>query len=134
MTDTVAESIQELDQAQVLRTAAGSRRRRYLAVLLGWLVFIGLWWLLSLWVRSEEHTSELQSLAYLVCRLLLEKKNEGGGARLLDQQRRPRRDRRHRECVVLRVRGGDIDDVDVPVPAGRDGVAVVARPRGSAAS
>src|SRR5687767_15542220 len=32
--------------------------------------------------RSEEHTSELQSLAYLVCRLLLEKKkiqerNEG---------------------------------------------------------
>src|SRR5205823_12604516 len=26
--------------------------------------------------RSEEHTSELQSLAYLVCRLLLEKKNE----------------------------------------------------------
>src|SRR5712672_2253496 len=24
-------------------------------------------------VRSEEHTSELQSLAYLVCRLLLEK-------------------------------------------------------------
>src|SRR3989441_6912410 len=27
-------------------------------------------------VRSEEHTSELQSLAYLVCRLLLEKKKE----------------------------------------------------------
>ena len=25
--------------------------------------------------RSEEHTSELQSQAYLVCRLLLEKKN-----------------------------------------------------------
>src|SRR2546425_6588187 len=25
-------------------------------------------------VRSEEHTSELQSLAYIVCRLLLEKK------------------------------------------------------------
>src|SRR5205823_10999350 len=38
--------------------------------------------LLNLWdefylfyeTRSEEHTSELQSLAYLVCRLLLEKK------------------------------------------------------------
>src|SRR2546425_6480511 len=29
-------------------------------------------WVLS--IRSEEHTSELQSLAYLVCRLLLEKK------------------------------------------------------------
>src|SRR2546425_5105644 len=28
----------------------------------------------SLIRRSEEHTSELQSLAYLVCRLLLEKK------------------------------------------------------------
>src|SRR2546425_8030194 len=27
-------------------------------------------------VRSEEHTSELQSLAYLVCRLLLEKKKQ----------------------------------------------------------
>src|SRR5205823_13681913 len=32
-------------------------------------------WLRFAW-RSEEHTSELQSLAYLVCRLLLEKKNK----------------------------------------------------------
>src|SRR2546425_1478350 len=30
----------------------------------------------SLVPRSEEHTSELQSLAYLVCRLLLEKKKK----------------------------------------------------------
>src|SRR2546425_5298246 len=30
----------------------------------------------SLTFRSEEHTSELQSLAYLVCRLLLEKKKD----------------------------------------------------------
>src|SRR5687767_15205124 len=30
----------------------------------------------SVALRSEEHTSELQSLAYLVCRLLLEKKKE----------------------------------------------------------
>src|SRR2546423_10777492 len=30
--------------------------------------------LLDAATRSEEHTSELQSLAYLVCRLLLEKK------------------------------------------------------------
>src|SRR5687767_15222045 len=29
--------------------------------------------------RSEEHTSELQSLAYLVCRLLLEKKKQMSG-------------------------------------------------------
>src|SRR5205823_13125797 len=30
----------------------------------------------GLYSRSEEHTSELQSLAYLVCRLLLEKKKK----------------------------------------------------------
>src|ERR1035441_4933330 len=30
-------------------------------------------------LRSEEHTSELQSLRHLVCRLLLEKKNPRGG-------------------------------------------------------
>src|SRR3712207_8675662 len=29
--------------------------------------------------RSEEHTSELQSRQYLVCRLLLEKKNQSRG-------------------------------------------------------
>src|SRR3989441_6699681 len=32
--------------------------------------------LLDVLARSEEHTSELQSLAYLVCRLLLEKKKQ----------------------------------------------------------
>src|SRR5262245_65348374 len=32
---------------------------------------------MSAGVRSEEHTSELQSLRHLVCRLLLEKKNIG---------------------------------------------------------
>src|SRR5205823_12717524 len=32
--------------------------------------------------NAEEHTSELQSLAYLVCRLLLEKKNLYEGGRL----------------------------------------------------
>src|SRR2546425_2732695 len=31
---------------------------------------------LEVYFRSEEHTSELQSLAYLVCRLLLEKKKK----------------------------------------------------------
>src|SRR2546425_8088835 len=35
--------------------------------------------------RSEEHTSELQSLAYLVCRLLLEKKKDP----VHDQHARP---------------------------------------------
>src|SRR5437764_8804113 len=44
--------------------------------------------------RSEEHTSELQSPMYLVCRLLLEKKkskttqthNENNGSQLRDQE------------------------------------------------
>src|SRR2546430_12151206 len=35
--------------------------------------------MLSFWVRSEEHTSELQSQSNIVCRLLLEKKNESTG-------------------------------------------------------
>src|SRR5439155_5782601 len=34
----------------------------------------------SLYTRSEEHTSELQSRGHLVCRLLLEKKNQPGVA------------------------------------------------------
>src|SRR2546425_7247552 len=42
--------------------------------------------------RSEEHTSELQSLAYLVCRLLLEKKNN----RLADAHRPPPTHAHHR--------------------------------------
>src|SRR2546425_8595718 len=33
--------------------------------------------------RSEEHTSELQSLAYLVCRLLLEKKKKNNNISIL---------------------------------------------------
>src|SRR5687767_15735351 len=41
--------------------------------------------------RSEEHTSELQSLAYLVCRLLLEKKKncKNDHPTLLQMQDRP---------------------------------------------
>src|SRR5205823_12785699 len=41
-------------------------------------VEIGYTWYAKRWQRSrsEEHTSELQSLAYLVCRLLLEKKKK----------------------------------------------------------
>src|SRR3712207_8807640 len=34
--------------------------------------------------RSEEHTSELQSRQYLVCRLLLEKKNISGATAVED--------------------------------------------------
>src|SRR5687767_15711575 len=40
--------------------------------------------------RSEEHTSELQSLAYLVCRLLLEKKKKkrNKDKKKIDEQRK----------------------------------------------
>src|SRR2546425_2616136 len=41
--------------------------------------------------RSEEHTSELQSLAYLVCRLLLEKKKKADPPRAV----RYKQDLRH---------------------------------------
>src|ERR1039458_9926018 len=34
------------------------------------------WGTINVMQRSEEHTSELQSLRHLVCRLLLEKKND----------------------------------------------------------
>src|SRR3712207_7771627 len=37
-----------------------------------------------LWKRSEEHTSELQSRQYLVCRLLLEKKKHTTSPGLLE--------------------------------------------------
>src|SRR5260221_1601603 len=39
-------------------------------------------------IRSEEHTSELQSHSDLVCRLLLEKKKERGFVELLIQHTR----------------------------------------------
>src|SRR3712207_7698561 len=38
-------------------------------------------------VRSEEHTSELQSRQYLVCRLLLEKKNNNTARSRIDEHK-----------------------------------------------
>src|SRR2546425_7009868 len=55
--------------------------------------------------RSEEHTSELQSLAYLVCRLLLEKKKQitvKGGAVSVEGHRL---EARPNACVGHRRRG-----------------------------
>src|SRR5437764_14406530 len=40
------------------------------------LPFAGYWLGREIYQRSEEHTSELQSPMYLVCRLLLEKKKQ----------------------------------------------------------
>src|SRR2546425_9523256 len=42
--------------------------------------------------RSEEHTSELQSLAYLVCRLLLEKKKKKNNIREKQRQLKKKHD------------------------------------------
>src|SRR2546425_9248547 len=55
------------------RWRAGLQRGR-IALPAGRLAAGGGWLARVLDQRSEEHTSELQSLAYLVCRLLLEKK------------------------------------------------------------
>src|SRR3989441_1980320 len=55
---------------------------------------------LSIRERSEEHTSELQSLAYLVCRLLLEKKKTTTHA-LPAQSNVNRPSRRHPRLIRL---------------------------------
>src|SRR3712207_7448657 len=63
--DELGGEVEDVDVLRVLR-----------AQLLGALrTFVGILDRLQL-VRSEEHTSELQSRQYLVCRLLLEKKNK----------------------------------------------------------
>src|SRR5437899_7122077 len=51
-------------------------------------------------LRSEEHTSELQSLRHLVCRLLLEKKKNKplrSGARAVTESLAPAARGRHRQ-------------------------------------
>src|SRR5258705_13355890 len=52
-------------------------------VLLGFILVVSLWTPLQ---RSEEHTSELQSLRHLVCRLLLEKKKKPSTTQFLFSQ------------------------------------------------
>src|SRR2546425_6469242 len=54
--------------------------------------------------RSEEHTSELQSLAYLVCRLLLEKKKTRDIKPSLPSARRVAVALYHARQTVVRVR------------------------------
>src|SRR2546427_9096388 len=53
-------------------------------------------------VRSEEHTSELQSQSNLVCRLLLEKKKAQDGAVRFGPSRRPARVLRTLHSIGLR--------------------------------
>src|SRR2546429_2651135 len=57
-----------------------SRRAPYMLLVIGYAAYTfalgGLgFWMPTFLERSEEHTSELQSPLHLVCRLLLEKKN-----------------------------------------------------------
>src|SRR2546430_13692967 len=61
---------------QVQRPANGRPRRRRCRVSLGHDTIPGATLLRSGALRSEEHTSELQSQSNLVCRLLLEKKKK----------------------------------------------------------
>ena len=71
-TRTISPMNPAVNQAVVLVTGAGRRLGRAIALHLaraGWRVTIHCH-------RSEEHTSELQSLYDLVCRLLLEKKKQ----------------------------------------------------------
>src|SRR3712207_7788208 len=65
-----------VDAPHLPQVPAGPQRIRLLAAACAAAVALGLAlaWLLEM--RSAEHTSELQSRQYLVCRLLLEKKIE----------------------------------------------------------
>src|SRR6476619_8211592 len=49
-------------------------------------------------VRSEEHTSELQSLTNIVCRLLLEKKKNTTTAKSPTKQQPQERHHNHQQC------------------------------------
>src|SRR2546425_4450485 len=72
---------------------------------LGIIMFLNVWLLIwpnqkvviRITTRSEEHTSELQSLAYLVCRLLLEKKKQTRGRWTCNQESQPAGERRRRD-------------------------------------
>src|SRR5712672_3967784 len=46
--------------------------------------------------RSEEHTSELQSLAYLVCRLLLEKKKKKQKQTIDEKKKKKKRKKKNK--------------------------------------
>src|SRR2546430_7416502 len=64
---TISNNVSELIRAMNTGTPINSESKSDFAIQMGK-------WAASL-VRSEEHTSELQSQSNLVCRLLLEKKN-----------------------------------------------------------
>src|SRR3712207_7734687 len=68
----------------------GARVGASARAMLGFPIFVGAvhWLIVQLaasLARSEEHTSELQSRQYLVCRLLLEKKKRNGALYSLEE-------------------------------------------------
>src|SRR2546425_4485116 len=69
--DTTTSTIKEVvDHSRIVELPLNGRDAARLASLVPGTAVV------SVLTRSEEHTSELQSLAYLVCRLLLEKKKK----------------------------------------------------------
>src|SRR5258705_1514263 len=62
--------------------------------------------------RSEEHTSELQSLRHLVCRLLLEKKKKALTPRIVNQAEVNRKDG-HVDEIVDKVQHRPQGDLNV---------------------
>src|SRR5258708_17297215 len=71
---TPARGLHRPRRRQGLRSEALRRRMRSIG---GTMKRISLdWWAVLVALRSEEHTSELQSPDHLVCRLLLEKKKK----------------------------------------------------------
>src|SRR5690554_7236608 len=93
------------------------------------LLFFALFLVVPL-VRSEEHTSELQSRPHLVCRLLLEKKNNHSHRRR-DGRRRRHQQRTDRAALGDRLqlvgRGLDVADRGVAGAGQRHLVAVAWR-------
>src|SRR6266704_7169811 len=67
--DTATTEIYTLSLHDALPISSSSRRNKSAASCGACVVSVG-----AVWMRSEEHTSELQSRFDLVCRLLLEKK------------------------------------------------------------
>src|SRR5258705_6040565 len=72
------------DTSRILRLRKNCRSREYCAIS----------------IRSEEHTSELQSLRHLVCRLLLEKKKTTIRSYLGDTNVRRKRTAYDHSCVM----------------------------------